>query len=65
MSADELSAGVNFLSYGITWDRAEKVFQQLAADKSLSDRFEELLRLHGKMSGAVKGLAGNVDVGSA
>jgi hypothetical protein len=65
MSADELSAGVSFLNYGITWDRAEKVFQQLAADKSLSDRFEELLRLHGKMSGAVKGLAGNVDVGSA
>ncbi len=63
MSADELSAGVNFLNYGITWDRAERVFQQLAADKSLSDRFEEVLRLHVQMSGVVNNLANYVGVG--
>ena len=62
VSADELSVGVNFLNYGITWDRAEKVFQQLATDKSLSERFEELLRVHAEMSAAVKDLTAKVGV---
>jgi hypothetical protein len=62
VSADELSAGVNFLNYGITWDRAEKVFQQLATDKSLSERFEDLLRVHAEMSAAVRDLTDKVGV---
>ena len=53
MSPGELSSGVNFLNFGITWDRAEKVFEQLAADKTLAIRFDELLRLHREMSAAI------------
>jgi len=53
MSPGELSSGVNFLNFGITWDRAEKVFEQLAADKTLAIGFDELLRLHREMSAAI------------
>jgi hypothetical protein len=59
MTAEELRSGVNFLNYGITWDRAEKLFEQLATDGSLASRFEESLQSHARMSIAAKDLASN------
>jgi hypothetical protein len=56
MSPAELSAGVNFLNYGITWDRAEKVYEQLATDPSLASKFQELLRQHAEMSAVIAAL---------
>jgi hypothetical protein len=63
MTAEELRSGVNFLNYEITWDRAEKVFEQLATDGSLASRFEESLQRHARMSTAVKDLASNAGAG--
>jgi hypothetical protein len=59
-SAEEICAGVNFLNYGITWERAEIVFQELARDGALVARFDELLQRHERMSAAVVDLAAAV-----
>ena len=57
MSHAELSSGMNFLNFGITWERAENVYVQLAADKSLVSRFDQLIKLHVELSAAVNELA--------
>ncbi len=56
MSPADLRSGVNFLNFDITWDRAEKVFEQLAADTSVVPKFQELLHLHAEMSAAIAAL---------
>jgi hypothetical protein len=63
MTAEELRSGVNFLNYGITWDRAERVFEQLATDGLLASRFEESLQRHARMSTAVQDFASNAGAG--
>jgi hypothetical protein len=39
---DEISAGVDFLNYGITWTSAEAMFQKLNEDQSLASTWSEL-----------------------
>jgi hypothetical protein len=56
MSPANLRSGVSFLNFGITWDRAEKVFEQLAADTSVTPKFRELLHLHAERSAAIAAL---------
>jgi hypothetical protein len=56
---DEISTGVDFLNYGITWDAAEKVFEQLSEDKSLCSLFSALFRSHEKLSAGPKALIAN------
>jgi hypothetical protein len=60
LSKADISRGVFFLNYGITWESAETMFGVLSADTSLSAKISELLRsyeqfgarLEEQMSGA-------------
>jgi hypothetical protein len=38
-SADQVSAGSNFMNYEITWGDAERVYRQLSSDAVISKRF--------------------------
>jgi hypothetical protein len=46
----------SFLNYGITWEGAERVFADLAADAAVSSEVEELFRLHEQLSQRVSSL---------
>jgi len=61
MTLAALSSGENFLNFGITWERAEAVFSQLAMDKSLVSKFEELLQIHARLSAGVEALASGME----
>jgi len=49
-SKDDIPASGNFLNYGITWDDAERVYLELAADEAITREFSEVFSAHGKLS---------------
>ena len=55
-SSDAISAGVDFLNYGITWDTAEKVFKKLSEDASVCSLISTLCQAHGKLIDGVNAL---------
>ena len=55
-SSEEISAGVYFLNYGITWDTAEKVFKKLSEDASACSLISTLFQSHEKLIEGVNAL---------
>ena len=48
-SKDQIIAAGTFLNFDITWDDAERVYAELAADASISTAFSELFATHKKL----------------
>ena len=48
-SSGEISAGVDFLNYGITWDNAENIFEKLSDDTSVCSLISTVFQAHGKL----------------
>jgi hypothetical protein len=61
-SKEEISSGPYFLNFGITWESAEKIFEQLSEDAALCSLVTEVFRLHATISNDVKELAATFDV---
>jgi hypothetical protein len=54
---EQIEAGPNFLNYGITWEEAEKTFQQLSDTNSISGHVSELLSTVARLSESVRSLS--------
>jgi hypothetical protein len=54
MSKDAIISAGNFLNFGITWDDAERVFQSLSEDASVSSEISKLLDLHKSLTLGIK-----------
>jgi hypothetical protein len=49
ISQTEITAGGNFLNYGITWDDAERVYARLSDDTSVTSSLSERFQAHSKL----------------
>lgn len=54
---EQIEAGPNFLNYGITWEEAEKTFQQLSDTNSISGQVSELLSTVARLSESARSLS--------
>ncbi len=55
-SSEEISAGIHFLNYGITWENAEKMFVKLSEDAPVGSLMSKLFQSHKELVGGLKAL---------
>jgi len=60
LSKADISGGIFFLNYGITWESAETMFGVLSADTSLSATISELLRSYEQFGAHLEEVASGV-----
>lgn len=57
ITKEQVSAGANFLNWGITWESAERMFEKLAADSALTSQVAELNRQREALDQSVRQVA--------
>ncbi len=64
-SSNEISAGVDFRNYGITWDNAENIFEKLSEDTGVCSLISTVFQAHGKLIEEVNDLMASTAMNKA